>query len=197
MTDQRTSGRQCVAPPQIEDAVRAATWCGVVLPRTKVSDFMVFPVVEIIPDAWTERLVNGYGPELDRSTLGIWESWTPDMGDPPPRSPVSIVGFVSTAMKAADALHALDSLAGYGAGLWLTSGSRSPSAWTLSKFDVGGVAVVHEQAGNVDVLVEGRRGPIATARRMVSTRHKEEVLFGSALAIGYSPADAVSTTPTP
>ncbi|MEV4238023.1 hypothetical protein AB0J47_22915 [Nocardia sp. NPDC049737] len=195
MASQRISGRPDAVPPRVEEGVRAAAWAGVVLPRTKVSDFTVFPVVEIDVDVWTERVAKGHGPELDRSTLVIWESWTPDLGELPPRPAVSIVGFVSIALKPSDALNALDSLAGYGAGLWLTSGTRGPSAWTLSEFDVAGVGVVHERAGDFSVSVEGRCGPIVTARRMTSTRHKEELLFEWALATGCSPADAVSTTP--
>ncbi|QIS23817.1 hypothetical protein [Nocardia terpenica] len=182
-------------PARVERGVHAAGWRGVALPRTKVSDFLVFPVVEIDAEVWAERIEKGQGPELDRSTLVIWESWTADLGEMPPSPAVSIVGFISTATRPAEALYALDSLAGYGAGLWITTGVRGPTAWTLSEFDVAGVGVVAERAGGCAVLVEGRRGPIATARRLASTRHKEEQLFGWALATGYSPADAVSTTP--
>ncbi|WP_280274101.1 hypothetical protein [Nocardia wallacei] len=183
-------------PAGVEHGVEAAGWAGVVLPQTTVSDFTVFPVVEIDAEVWEERVKKGYGPELDRSTLVIWESWTTDLGEMPPRPAVSIVGLVSTATRPADALYALDSLAGYGAGLWIATGVRGPTAWTLSKFDVVGVGVVAERSGGHEVLVEGRSGPIATARRLASTRHKEEQLFGWALATGYSPAGAVSTTPT-
>jgi hypothetical protein len=46
-----------------------------------------YPVVEIDEQVWAERVANGHGPELDRSTLLIWESWTPDLGEMPPRIP--------------------------------------------------------------------------------------------------------------
>lgn len=196
MIGHRTPERYESVPRRVTDGVRAAAWDGVVLPRTRVSDYTVFPVVEIDTPVWEERVAGGHGPELDRSTLAIWESWTTDMGASPPRPAVSIVGFVSTSSKPADALNALDSLAGYGAGLWLTSGARGPTAWTLSEFDLAEVCVVREQAGGFDVLVQGRRGPVRTARRMASLRHKEELLFERALTAGYSPADAGSTTPT-
>ncbi|NUS92119.1 MAG: hypothetical protein HOQ36_06840 [Nocardia sp.] len=151
-------------------------------------------MIEIDTQVWEERVAGGHGPEPDRSTLGIWESWTTALGASPPRPAVSIAGFVSTAAKPTDALNALDSLAGYGAGLWLTSGVRGPTTWTLSEFDLAEIYVVREQSDDLDVLVEGRRGPVATARRMASLRHKEELLFGWALATGYSPANAGSTT---
>lgn len=191
------ANRHAAVPARVVHGVRASGWPGVVLPRTRVSDFAVYPVVEVDEQVWAERVENGHGPEPDRSTLLIWESWTADLGEMPPRPPLSIVGFVSTAEKPADALYALDSLAGYGAGLWITCGARGPSPWSLSEFDLAGVGVVWDHSGSCDLLVEGREGPAAAARRMVSTRHKEELLFGWALATGYSPAVAVSTTPTP
>jgi hypothetical protein len=92
---------------------------------------------------------------------------------------------VSTAEKPADALYALDSLAGYGTGLWIMCGGRGPSRWSLSEFDLVGVGVVWDHNDDRDLLVVGRSGPVATARRMASTRHKEESLFGyGALACG-------------
>lgn len=197
MMSVRVAGRHPAVPDWVVNGVRASGWRGVVLPRTRVSGFQAYPVVEIDEQTWAERVQNDHGPELDRSTLLIWESWTPDLGEMPPRSPLSIVGFVSTAEKSADVLHALDSLAGYGAGLWITRGGRGPSPWSLSEFDLAGVGVVWVRNGDGDLLVEGRSGPIATARRLASTRHKEELLFGWALATGHSPVVAVSTTPTP
>lgn len=197
MMSASVAGRHPVVPDRVVHGVRASGWRGVALPKTRVSDFAVYPVVEIDERAWAERVENGQCPELDRSTLRIWESWTSDLGEIPPRSPLAIVGFVSTAGKPADALFALDSLAGYGAGLWITCGPRGPSPWSLSEFDIAGAGVVWVRNGDGELLVEGRSGPVATARRMASTRHKEELLFGWALATGYSPAVAVSTTPTP
>jgi hypothetical protein len=191
-----TNRHAAAVPARVVHGVRASGWPGVVLPRTRVSEFAVYPVVEIDEQVWAERVENGHGPELDRSTLLIWESWTADLGEMPPRSPLSIVGFVSSAEKPGDALYALESLAGYGAGLWIVCGARGPSPWSLSEFDLAGASVVWDHKGGRDLVVEGRRGQVATARRMASTRHKEELLFGWALATGYSPVVAVSTTPT-
>ncbi|WP_342213954.1 DUF4031 domain-containing protein [Nocardia wallacei] len=170
-------------------AVEACGWSGVVLPRTRVSDFMVYPVVTIHRDVWATRVERGHGPELDRSTLALWESWTADLGEMPPRPAVSITGFATAATKPQAALAALDSLAGYGAGLWIAPGRRGPAALTLGEFDLAGIWVVRNHSGRCEVVVEGRTGPIATARRMVSTRHKEEQLFGWAIARRSSPRD--------
>ena len=126
MIGYRTPERYEPVPRRVVEGVRVAGWGGVVLPRTRVSDYRVFPVVEIDSQVWEERIAGGHAPELDRSTLRIWESWTTAMGVSPPRPAVAIVGFVSTAGKPTDALNALDSLSGYGSGLWLTSGGRGP-----------------------------------------------------------------------
>ncbi|WP_280507123.1 hypothetical protein [Nocardia flavorosea] len=156
-------------PGHVRDAVREAGWPGVTLPRTKVSDYTVYPVVTIDPRAWADRTTAGQPPELDRSTLAFWEAWTEDLGASPPRPAVSIVGFGSTTPRPAAALETLDALAGYGAGLW----------------------VAHADPDRVDILVYGRRGPVHTAQRGVALRHKEELLFDHALSGGYAPTGQV------
>ena len=178
----------------INRAVLAGGWGGVALPPTRVSGYQVYPVVSVDVIAWQERVDAGCGPELTRSTLALWESWLPDMGEAPPPSPIAIVGFVSTARPSA-ALCALDSLAGYGAGLWLAEG-RQPTAWTLREFDMADITVVTDVDHSPAVLVRGRTGRIETARRMTSTRLKEEQLFALALASGCCCAAPESMTPT-
>ncbi|WP_063127608.1 hypothetical protein [Nocardia fusca] len=168
-------------PDHVRDAVRAAGWNGVVLPRTKVSDYTVHPMVTIDAHIWADRVTAGQRPELDRSTLALWEAWTADLGAPPPRPAVSIVGFVSTATRAATALETLDALAGYGAGLWIATGPRRPRTLTLAEFNLAGIWVIHAHLHQAGVLVHGRRGPVHTAQRGVALRHKEELLFARAL----------------
>jgi hypothetical protein len=75
-------------------AVRAAGWSGVVLDPVRLSGRLVRPVVDILPAGW-DRVSAGVGPELDRSTLAMWESWPAGMGASPPGAPVRIVGFVA------------------------------------------------------------------------------------------------------
>jgi hypothetical protein len=175
-------------PDHIRAAVREAGWPGVVLPRTKVSDYTVHPVIIIDPRAWADRMTTGQRPELDRSTLALWEAWTGDLGAPPPRPAVSIVGFVSTTTRPAAALETLDALAGYGAGLWIATGARRPRTLTLAEFDLAGIWVVHVHLNQAGVLVHGRRGPVHTAQRGVAVRHKEELLFARALDSAHAPA---------
>lgn len=169
-------------PGAVHAGVHAAGWDGVVLPETKISDYIVHPVITIDPHVWADREAAGQRPELDRSTLALWEAWTADLGAPPPRPAVSIVGFVSTATRASAALEALDALAGYGAGLWLVTGARRPRMLTLAEFDLAGLWVAHAHPTGHRVLVRGRHGPIDTAQRRGSAiRHKEELLFEHAL----------------
>lgn len=185
------------AHPQVSGihrAVSVAGWGGIVLPATRVSGYQVYPVVTIDQVAWEMRVKSGCGPELTRSTLALWESWMPEMGAAPPPSAIAIEGFVSTVRPSA-ALCALDSLAGYGAGLWLAP-SRRPTSWTLREFDMADITVVAEVDHGPAVLVRGRAGRIETARRMTSTRLKEEQLFAWALASGYCCAAPESMTPT-
>lgn len=172
-------------PGAVHAGVRAAGWDGVVLPETKISDYTVYPVITIDPHVWADREAAGQRPELDRSTLALWEAWTDDLGAPPPRPAVSIIGFVSTATRAAVALDALDALAGYGAGLWIATGARRSQTLTLVEFDLAGLWVVHTHPTGPSVLVRGRYGPIDTARRRgPAIRHKEELLFDRALSLG-------------
>ncbi|WP_040839781.1 hypothetical protein, partial [Nocardia brevicatena] len=94
--DKRSSSPGDAVPGHVRDAVREAGWYGVTLPRTRVSDYTVHPVITIDQRAWADRMTAGQQPELDRSTLALWEAWTDDLGASPPRPAVSIVGFVST-----------------------------------------------------------------------------------------------------
>ncbi|MEU7631704.1 hypothetical protein AB0C34_17200 [Nocardia sp. NPDC049220] len=179
-----------VIPEHVHAGIQEAGWSGIVLPETKISDYVVYPVINVDPAVWADRVTEHQGPELDRSTLALWEAWTADLGEQPPRPALSIVGFISTANRPAAALHALDSLAGYGAGLWITSGSHGPTRWALAEFDVADMWVAHTRNAQTTVLVQGRHGPISTARRMTSTRHKEELLFQHALVNGSNRAAA-------
>src|SRR5690606_37010529 len=89
------SSEASVAPgwADVVDAAVGHVWPGIVMGAMRVAGRLVRPVVEALPAA-VERLRVGAGPELDRSTLAMWESWQGDMGVPPPQPPVRIVGFV-------------------------------------------------------------------------------------------------------
>jgi hypothetical protein len=183
-------------PTAVSTAVQAAGWPGVALPRTRICDYLVYPVVDIDPDGWEQRLAEGHGPELSRSTLKIWEGWTPDLGPMPPRTVLSIVGLVSDSRPRA-ALDTLCALSGAGGGLMVSTGQRGPTPVTLMECDLEDIGVVWvPPTGDPRVLVEGRFGPVATARRIVLTRYYEEVLFQWALTTGYRPAERAWTIPT-
>ncbi|MBF9318028.1 hypothetical protein [Mycobacteroides chelonae] len=184
-------------PTAISTAVQAAGWPGVVLPRMRLGGYLVYPVVDIDSDIWDERLRNGHGPELDCSTLKIWEGWTPDLGPMPPQTPLAIVGLVSDGRPQA-ALNALCFLSGVGGGLIVSTGQRGPTPVTLMECDVAEVGVVWVPPNDdARVLVQGRFGPVATARRIVLTRYDEELFFQWALTTGCSPAASAEwMTPT-
>jgi hypothetical protein len=164
-------------------AAVAAGWRGIVLPQLRISGFAVFPVVEIDDEIAMQRLGADDHPETDMSTLAVWEGWSADLGPMPLASPVAITGFISTSPPQR-ALYALDVLAGYGAGLILLRGTRRPTGWTLRECELAGVSVVWSRGTDCESVVAGRRGPVATARRTVSTRQKEEMLFAHALRSG-------------
>jgi hypothetical protein len=167
---------------RVATAVAAAGWRGVVLPPTKVSEQLVYPVIVMLPAA-AERLLAGDGPELQRSTLAIWESWPSAGGVQPPSPPVEIIGFVSVAPWR-PALVSLGRLAGYGAGMVLRQ--ASPTALNLLEADFTGTWVSSvSAAGAAKILVLGRPGAVETARRTVGQRHHEELLFEHALTAGW------------
>lgn len=174
-------------PEAIAAAVEVAGWPGVALPRTRICGRLVYPVVDIDPDVWDERLQAGHLPELSRSTLKIWEGWTTDLGPMPPRTVLSIVGLVSDGRPQA-ALDTLCALGGAGGGLLVSTGLRGPTPVTLMECDFEDIGAVWvPPQGEPRVLVRGRFGPVATARRIVLTRYYEEVLFQWALNTGYRP----------
>ncbi|WP_207549173.1 DUF1643 domain-containing protein [Mycobacteroides chelonae] len=168
-------------PEAVIEGVKAAGWPGIVLPQMRMGGYLVYPVVDINRQAWDERLAAGHGPELERSTLKIWEGWAPDLGPMPPPTVLSITGLVSTARPQA-ALNALTFLGGAGGGLIVATGSRGPSRTTLMECDIEDIGMAWVPAGGEPrLLVKGRDGPVATARRITLTRHAEEELFQWAL----------------
>jgi hypothetical protein len=76
-----------VSVAMVAAAVSMAAWRGLLLGPTRLSGRLVQPVVEILPAA-LDRVSAGVGPELDRSTLAMWESWTDGMGASPPGRPL-------------------------------------------------------------------------------------------------------------
>lgn len=171
-------------PEAIMAGVRAAGWPGTVLPKKSIGGYRVYPVVQIDQQAWKERLASGHGPELSRSTLAIWEGWAPDLGPMPPRPALSIVGMVSDAPPKT-ALAALWTLSGTGSGLLVCTGRRGPTTQTLMECDLQEISVAWvPTAGEPRLMLQGRKGPVATARRIVLTRYDEEELFQWALTTG-------------
>jgi hypothetical protein len=156
-------------------------WSGVLLAPTRVSGRLVRPVVRVLP-AGIERIRAGSGPELDRSTLALWESWRADMGEQPPARPVRVVGFlvedrwraaVSTAVR----------LAGFGASLMVRR--SAPRHLRSAEADYHGITVVLvDRDGTAEVAVRGRSGPVPGAVRTTAVRHLEERLFDRLLDQG-------------
>ncbi|MDQ2881445.1 MAG: hypothetical protein M3Y48_09470 [Actinomycetota bacterium] len=170
-----------ISGAMVAAAVSVVAWRGLLLGPTRLSGRLVQPVVEILP-AGLDRVAAGVGPELDRSTLAMWESWTAGMGAWSPGRPLRIVGFVATgALQRAVTTSAW--LAGYGASLIVC---RSvPTSVRLSEADYRGitVAVVDEHL-SAQVVVRGRSGPAPSAERTVAVRYREEYLFAEALSQG-------------
>ncbi len=165
-------------------AAAAVNWPGNCLLAVRVNSFLVSPVVVIGREVARQRVSAGHGPETDPSTLAVWEGWAADIGPMPPPSAVTITGFVS-ADAPRRALYALNVLAGYGGGLILTAGVRRPSRWTMRECDLAGVSLVWCRRGvGAELLVQGRCGPVSSARRTVATRQKEELIFAHALRSG-------------
>lgn len=160
-------------------AVAAAGWSGMVLDPVRLSGRPVRPVVEVLP-AGRDRVLAGLGPELDRSTLAMWESWLGDVGVAPPGAPVRIVGFVLIGGWRRAVVTAAW-LAGYGPSLLVRR--SMPTAVHLSEADYLGITVtVVGEDLSAEVAVRGRSGPVASAERTVAVRHREEILFAAVIS---------------
>lgn len=168
-------------PTSVAASVAAAGWTGSILPQINIGDCRVYPVIDPNPVVWQGRIDTGDGPELNLSTLAIWESWTADLGPMPPAPPLTIVGVASDA-RPGIARAAVSWLGGLGAGLVVATSIRRPRQQTTWECDYAGVNLVwapHGQAATV--MVAGRKGPVETARRSTLTRGVEERLFAWAL----------------
>jgi hypothetical protein len=164
----------------VVDAAVGAVWPGIVLPSMRIAGRLARPVVQALPAA-TDRIRMGAGPELDRSTLALWESWPAEMGElPPPRRPVRIVGFVAEGRWRA-AVSTATQLGGYGASVVVR---RSvPARVRLAEADYHGITVIAVGAqAPPSMVVAGRTGPVSGAERTVAVRHLEEKLFAQLIA---------------
>lgn len=186
----RTAPQPCV-PVDVLDAVAAIGWDGVVVPRMRIFDFLLYPVVQLLPQAWEQRERSGVPPQLHQFTLFLWESWQHDMGEAPPPSPVRLVGLVATG-KLRSALNALTAMSGYAPGLAVLGGSHGPRSLAAAEADLHDMSLawVHPEGG-AEVLWRGRQEPAATsAGRTTSVRHKEELIYAQMLSSGWCAAAA-------
>lgn len=169
------------APPLagVKEALAVAGWPGRPLPATRVLGVQVVPVVELT--GAVERLNRGQGPVRDLEMLELWELM-PTTDSPP--TPLRIVGFVATASRWGRALDQARSLSGLGAGMVLTP--QRTRSLSLMEADATGVWVVGSPPVEPEprLWVTGRAGPLATARRVATTRLMEEELFVHALDHG-------------
>lgn len=163
-------GRSHVQFAAVEQAVAAAGWRGVALPRTRVSGYLVYPVVQVDAAGWLARIDGG--PVLDRAELarGVYPS------------PLRITGFVSTA-RFRRALQALEWLAGYGPGLVLVDGVYPPATLKVCEADLYDVSLAWRSSdGPVRLILRGPDTPApGTDGASVAMRVKEEALFAHAL----------------
>jgi hypothetical protein len=163
-------------------ALAAAGWTGTVLDPVRLSGRLVVPVVEILSAGW-DRILAGLGPELDRSTLAMWESWRAGMGVSQPGRPVRIVGFVAEGSWRC-VMATASWLSGYGPSLIVRR--VMPSTVHLSEADYLGITVVVVGKDlSAAVLVRGRSGPVPSAERTVAVRQREEFLFAAAISQGH------------
>lgn len=175
----RRVARAALPFPDVEGALDAAGWPGLPLPATDVLGVHVVPVVALT--GAVERLDRGQGPVRDLETLELWEVMpTPET----PPAPLRIVGFVATATRWGRAVEQARSLSGLGAGMVLTP--RRAKSLSLLDADATGVWVVAVPPVETkpQLWVTGRTGPSATARRVTTTRQREESLFAHALDQG-------------
>jgi hypothetical protein len=170
-----TAGGSTVA----DQARVALNWAGFTLPAVRLSGGSVVPVV-----AWTaaarSRWRDGPRPVADRAVLAEWEC-------DGPASAVRVVGFLHLGAPLAG-VDRLKAVAGYGPGAVVVGAAGRVGAWTLAEADVAGLSVVEvSRERSARVVVTGREGPVATARRTVATRLREEQLFEWALRVGHEP----------
>lgn len=175
-------------PAHIVAAVHAAQWPGILLPKLSIGGNLVYPVIAPNRHVWHQRVAARQRPELDPSTIVLWESWTEDLGPMPPATALSIVGFVSDA-RAHLARRAVNALRGLGAGMVVHTGVRGPTAESRWECDYQGLFLAWAPAKPPAALcVHGHLGPVAGARRIALTRVYEEKLFSWALHSRYGPA---------
>ncbi len=173
------SGDAVVPGDDVVGVAVSLVWSGVLMAPMRVSGRLARPVVQVLP-AGAERILEGVGPELDRSVLALWESRPAGPAGPPPARPLRIVGFVAEGGWRT-AVTTAAQLGGFGASLLVRR--VVPARLRLAEADYHGITtVVVDADGTPSVAVRGRTGPVPGAGRTVAVRHLEERLFCHLLA---------------
>lgn len=175
-------GRNRLDAGSARRAMDAAGWDGDLLPLADVLGARVYPVVQYT--GATARIEHGSAPERCLVTLELWEMLASSAAPEVQPAPLRIVGFVASSGSWRQAMRQLEVVAGLGAGLIAHPGRGTQmQALEANATDVWMVDGVGATEG-ARVLVRGRRGPVASARRVPATRLMEEGLFAHAIESG-------------
>jgi hypothetical protein len=171
----------------LQRAADALGWDGIVVEAMKLLGQRITVVAALDHHVHAARHATGWGPVTDRMTLALWEEW-PDQYPTSPPSPVRLVGFLARGRRWQQALAAAGGFVGFGSTAILLERDRMPTQLCTMTADFYGIAVVRytERGDELDLelVQEGRCGPVPTARPTIISRWVEELVYHELLDRG-------------
>lgn len=161
---------------QVGRAAEVLGWGGVVVEDVKLLGLQITVVAEVDQQVHANRQATGWGPITDRMTLAMWEDW-PEYAMVPP-SAVRLTGFLARGRRWQQAMARVGGFVGFGSTAILLDPDRTPTPVCTMTAHYYGVAITQcTPNGDVDLVQEGRQGPVCTARPSAISRWAEELVY--------------------
>lgn len=169
----RSQPRQCLAV--LAECAEILGWQGIMVDRVLVYGERITVVVDVDANAHAKRVISGWDPVLDRSTLASWHRIPELWADVPPRV-VKLVGVLGHYTSWRRAMAGPGSFRGFCATAFLLD--REPTDECLITALWHGVGVLHEaENGAVRLVQQGLDGPAPKARYSATRRYAEELIY--------------------
>jgi len=162
-------------------AAAALGWDGVVLPPLMLLGRRVVVVAELIESAHTQRVITGWAPVVDRTSVSTW-NW-PEMAHLTPPPAVRLRGILAPARHWRTGLTAVVPFGGLCATAMLLPADVARDTRCLREADRFGLSVIASAGVSdvdpaaVDVVQTGRPGPLLSAGPTAISRWVHEVIY--------------------
>jgi hypothetical protein len=160
-------------------------WAGVVVEDMRLLGLRITVVADVDQQVHADRQASGWEPITDCTTLALWEDWPEHPMVPP--SAVRLTGFLARGRRWQQAMHRAGGFVGFGSTAILLEPNSAPTPVCMMTAHYYGVGVIRSTpTGAVELVQEGRHGPVSTARPNAISREAEELVYREILNRGLA-----------